>query len=168
MQGLAVIALPIVHRGVADPAQVMKERTLCGTDRAAVEEPVNELVLPLLGANKEPELGGGALRQHLTELTELEEGNDWVGREVLLGLRGERNEARVVMGEVSEVLGWVGVHGMGIARQGMASGTPRLSNHRRLSTPDDHRVYMERSLAWDGTRGNGIPVDQVCLDRSRS
>lgn len=49
-----MIALAFVHRGVAHPAQIVKERALRRPDDALVEEAVDELLLPLLGVGKRP------------------------------------------------------------------------------------------------------------------
>jgi hypothetical protein len=105
VQRLAVVALALVDGCVTDAAQVVEDRSLRRADDALLEEAVDELVLALLGIREEADLGRGPLREDLRELPELEEGDRGIAGEVLLGLRRERHQARVVVGEVCEVRG---------------------------------------------------------------
>jgi hypothetical protein len=100
-----------VNRGIAHTAQVVKERSLRRADDVPVEEALDELLLPLLGAEEQADLRGGALREDLGELAELEERDGRIAGEVLLRLRRERDESRIVVREVGEVRGWVRGHG---------------------------------------------------------
>ena len=111
MKRLAMVALPVVDSVVPDAAQVVKERPLRRSDDLSVPEPVDELLLPRLGTDEEPDFRRGALREHFAELAQLEERHGGVVPEVLLGLRREGDEARVVMREVGEVRRRVRGHG---------------------------------------------------------
>ena len=110
MKRLAVVALALVDRGVRDAAKVVEDVALRCADGLALEEAVDELLQAVLRAEKEAHLGGGALGEHLGELAELEEGDRGIAREVLLGLRPEGDEARVMVREVGEVRGGGGGH----------------------------------------------------------
>ena len=103
MKRFAVVALSLVDGGVADAAQIVKERALRRADDVPLEEPVDELLLPFLRTDEERDLRCRALREDFAELTQLEERDRGIVPEVLLGLRGERHESRVVIREVGEV-----------------------------------------------------------------
>lgn len=111
MQGVAVIPDTIVNGRVPSPAKVVEEGALGRADDVLLPEPIDELLLALLGTDEEGDLGSGALREHLAELTELEEGDGRVAREVLLGLRGERHEPGIVVRQEGEVRGGRDIHG---------------------------------------------------------
>jgi hypothetical protein len=65
---LAVIAFALVHGGVADAAEIVKERALRRADHLAIEEPIDELLLRFLRLQVEADLRRRALREHLSEL----------------------------------------------------------------------------------------------------
>ena len=94
-----------MHGGVAGAAKVVKERPLRRADDVAARREIDERLLRVLGVREETDLGGRSLREDLTELAELEEADGRIGREVLLRLRRERDEPRVVVREVREVGG---------------------------------------------------------------
>ena len=108
---VAVISLPVVNRNVAGPAQLVKERALRCPNDVPFEEPINEPQLPFLRAEEHADLRGRSLREHLAELAELEQRDRGIAGEMLLGLRRERDEPRVMMREVGEVRGGFDVHG---------------------------------------------------------
>lgn len=105
MQRLAMVPCAFVDSGVPDTAQVVKKGPLQRADDVAVPEAVNELLLPLVGADEQAHLGSRPLREHLAELAELEQRDRGISPEMLLGLRGERGEARVVVRQVCEIRG---------------------------------------------------------------
>ncbi len=93
-------------------------------------------MLAFLLTGEQADLRGCALGEHLAELAQLEERDRGVARKVLLRLRRERDEPRVVMREVSEVGGGLGRHGVtlrrGPARGGdLKSAPPAKSTSRK-------------------------------------
>jgi hypothetical protein len=111
MKRLAVISPALMNGGVADAAEIVKERALRCPDDVPFREAIDELLLALGGALEEADLGGGALGEDFAELAELEEGDGGIAGEVRLGLGRKRDEAGVVVREVGEVGGGGGVHG---------------------------------------------------------
>lgn len=64
-----------------------------------------------------------ALREDLAELAKLDEAHGGVEREVALGLRGEGDQPRIVVREVREVRGGLGVHALTLGnRRGVRAG----------------------------------------------
>ena len=146
MQRLAVVALALVNGGVPDAAEVVEERALRRPDDVPVPEAVDELLLPLLGADEEADLRRRALREDLAELAQLEERDRGVAREVLLGLRRERDEPRIVVREVGEVRG----------RAGCSRSTRRGRKRVRAFEPFGHRFRGRAGL--DRRREHVRPV----------
>lgn len=93
------------------------------------------MLLALVAADEEADLGGGALSEDLAELAELEERDGRVVPEVVLGLGRESDQPRVVVREVAEV------------------GGGRVHGDR---TGDRTPVGLD----WDGSRGTGVDTPQ--------
>src|SRR5688572_21940472 len=106
-----MVAFGFMNGCVSDASEIVKQRALGRADDIAVPKAIDELLLPLLGAGEETYLRGRALREDFTELPQLEEHYRGVAREMLLRLRCERNEPRVVVREIGEVGGGSSVHG---------------------------------------------------------
>jgi hypothetical protein len=138
VQGLTMIPFAFVNGGVPGAAEIVEERALRCPDNVPLPEPVDELVLPFLATREEPHLRGSALREDLTELAQLEERDGRVGGEVLLCLRRERDEPRVVVREVGEVGGGLGAH---------RESEQRGSRTREL-TRGSHPTASETPLSW--------------------
>jgi hypothetical protein len=81
----------------------VEQRALGGADDVPLPQAVDKLLLALLVAEEETNLGGRALCKDFAELAKLEQRDSRIGREVLFSLRRERDEAWVMMCEVSEV-----------------------------------------------------------------
>ncbi len=75
-------------------------------DDVSLVEPIDELLLTLRRARVQRHLGCRPLCQHFPELPQLDQRDSRVPGEVLLGLRRESDEPRIVVREVSEVRGW--------------------------------------------------------------
>ncbi len=73
-------------------------------------------LLAVLRLEEKSDASGGAFREELPERAQLEERHRRVRRELLLRLRPERDETRVVVREVGEVGGGGGVHERGPER----------------------------------------------------
>src|SRR5688572_2912200 len=106
-----MVPFAFVNGSISDATEIVKERALGRADHVAIPQPIDELLLPLLGAGEETHLRGRTLREYLSELPQFEERDCGVAREMLLGLRCKRDEPRVVMGQVGEVGGGSSVHG---------------------------------------------------------
>ena len=91
----------------------MKQRALHRPDDTALAQTVDNLLLRLIWSDEESDLRRRTLRQHFTKLTQLEQSDRRVAREVLLCLRCQRHKPRVMMGKVSEVRGGLGLHAAG-------------------------------------------------------
>src|SRR5262249_23619330 len=102
MQCLSVIALRLVHCIIAGAAEGMEERALLCPDDAAIGEASDQIDLCVI-RRIETDVRCSTLCEELTELAELEERHDRIGREVLLGLHRERVEPHVVQCEEGEV-----------------------------------------------------------------
>jgi hypothetical protein len=103
VERLGGVAAVLVHGRVSGPPQVMKERALGRSDDVPLEEAIDERLLGLVRQRQETDLRSRALGEHLGEEAQLRDAGRRVAREVLLGLRGEGHEARVVMREIGEV-----------------------------------------------------------------
>ncbi|HEY3496367.1 MAG TPA: hypothetical protein VGK73_16820 [Polyangiaceae bacterium] len=69
----------------------------------ASQRQLDELLLPPFASHEQPEPRRSSLRQHLGKLPQLEQRNRRVVGKVILRLRTERDETRVVVREVGEV-----------------------------------------------------------------
>jgi hypothetical protein len=99
----AMIAVAVVHRSVASATEIVQEAALLATDRLAIREAVDQFELRLFCHDGQADLCRRALREDFAELPKLEESDDRIRGEVLLGLSRKRHETRVVMREVGEV-----------------------------------------------------------------
>ena len=102
VERVAVRPLALVHRRVPRAPEIVEQRPLDRADDALLVQPIDELLLRLV-PREQAVLRRRPLREHLPELTQLEQRHRRILREVLLRLRPERGEPRIVMREVREV-----------------------------------------------------------------
>jgi hypothetical protein len=100
-----MVASALVHRRIAHAPQIMKQRAPRDTNRATIRQPSDQLLVPLLRCHIQPHLSGRALRQHLPKLPQLEQRDRRIRRKVLLRLRRQRDQPRMVIREIGEVSG---------------------------------------------------------------